>query len=67
MLGLMTEVTPWQDPQARRGVHHSVPGLPEPTRTWQVSRSSQQARDGAGRPLEGWLEDLTVASTVGAD
>jgi hypothetical protein len=63
----MTEVTRWRDPDAARHAYHAVPGLPEPTRTWHVSRSSQKAKDGVGRALESWLDDLTVTSTVDAD
>jgi hypothetical protein len=63
----MTEITRWQDPAARRGIHHFVPGLPEPPRTGHASRTSTGSPDLVGRALEEWLEGLTVASTVDAD
>jgi hypothetical protein len=72
----MTEITRWQDPAARRGTHRFVPGLPEPRRTRNVSRTSSTStastassgpNDVVGRALEDWMEGLTVASTVDAD
>jgi len=65
--GVMTEITRWQDPAARRGVHQFVPGRPEPPRSNHVSRTSAGTSDGVGRALEDWMEGLTVASTVDAD
>jgi len=62
----MTEITRWQDPAARRGIHRFVPGLPEPTRASNTTRTSS-AGDVVGRALEDWMDGLTVASTVDGD
>jgi hypothetical protein len=63
----MTEITRWQDPAARRGIHQFVPGLPEPPRSGNLSGSSSRPGDVIGRALEDWLDGLAVASTVDAD
>ena len=63
----MTEITQWQDPAARRGIHRFVPGLPEPIRARSASRRLTAAGDAMGRALEDWMDDLTVASTVDGD
>jgi hypothetical protein len=63
----MTEITQWQDPAARRGVHRFVPGLPEPIRARKATHASTRTEDVMGRALEDWMDDLTVASTVDAD
>jgi hypothetical protein len=63
----MTEITRWQDPAARRGMHSFVPGLPEPPRSANVSRTSSASGDVVGRALEDWMAGLTVASTVDGD
>ena len=63
----MTEITRWQNPAARRGVHRFVPGLPEPIRAGSASTASTPAGDAMGRALEDWMQHLTVASTVDGD
>ena len=63
----MTEITKWRDPATRRGIHRFAPGLPEPPRTTNLSRSSSSRSDIGGRALEEWLDGLAVASTVDAD
>jgi hypothetical protein len=63
----MTEITKWQDPAARRGVHRFVPGLPEPIRASSGTHTSTTAGDRVGRALEDWMDGLTVASTVDGD
>ena len=60
----MTEITKWRDPATRRGVHQFAPGLPEPPRTTNLSRSPSSRSDIGGRALEEWLDGLAVASTV---
>lgn len=60
----MTEITKWRDPATRRGVHQFAPGLPEPPRTTNLSRSSSSRSDVGGRAHEEWLDGLAVASTV---
>jgi len=62
----MTEITRWQDPAARRGIHRFVPGLPEPIRA-RNGHVSTTAEDLMGRALEDWMDGLTVASTVDGD
>jgi hypothetical protein len=37
--------------------------LPEPPRHSHVSKSVPATRDGFGRTLEEWMQDLTVVST----
>jgi hypothetical protein len=63
----MTEITRWQDPAARRGIHRFVPGLPEPIRASSASRTATTTGDVMGRALEDWMDGLTVTSTVDAD
>ena len=63
----MTEITRWQDPAARRGIHRFVPGLPEPTRARNGTHVFTTAEDRMGRALEDWMDGLTVASTVDGD
>lgn len=66
----MTEITQWQDPAARRGIHRFVPGLPEPIRArngTHVSTTMGSTGDAMGRALEDWLDGLTIARTVDAD
>jgi hypothetical protein len=67
MIWVMTEVTRWRDPAARRSAYHAVHGLPEPPRSGHVSRSSGPPKDLIGRALEEWLAGLALASTVDAD
>ena len=62
----MTEITQWQDPAARRGIHRFVPGLPEPVRARNGTHTTTTA-DVVGRALEDWMDGLTVASTVDGD
>jgi hypothetical protein len=63
----MTEITQWQDPAARRGIHRFVPGLPEPIRARNGDHASTSLGDAMGRALDDWMDDLTVTSTVDGD
>ena len=63
----MTEITRWQDPAARRGIHSFVPGLPEPPRSRNGNHVYTSTGDAIGKALEDWMEGLTVASTVDGD
>ena len=63
----MTEITRWQDPAARRGIHRFVPGLPEPTRARKTTPVPARKQDAMGRALEDWLDGLTIARTVDGD
>jgi hypothetical protein len=60
----MTEITRWRDPAVKpypRGP------LPEPPRTYRLSKTLAAPRDRLAHALEEWLDDLTVSSTVDAD
>jgi hypothetical protein len=57
----MTAVTQWRE--AGSGKHWAPAALPEPPRHSHMSKSVPATRDGLGRTLEEWMQDLTVVST----
>jgi hypothetical protein len=61
----MTALTPWRE--AGKGKHWAPRALPEPPRHRRVAKSAPLPRDPAGRELEEWMRDLTVARTHDGD
>lgn len=61
----MTSITRWRAEGATpKHVHRS---LPEPPRTWRVSKLARAPKDRVARALEDWLKDLSVSTTHDAD
>jgi hypothetical protein len=63
-MAAMTEITRWRDPSVKPFPRGS---LPEPPRTWHISKTSARPKDRLGHALEEWLADLPVASTADAE
>jgi hypothetical protein len=61
----MTAVIQWR--VAGSGKHWAQRALPEPPRHRRMSKTAELPSDKIGRELEGWLSELTVASTHDAD
>ena len=57
----MTAVIQWRE--AGNGKHWAQRALPEPPRHLRLSKTATVPNDDAGRDLEDWLGELTVAST----
>ena len=57
----MTAVTQWRE--SGSGKHWAPAALPEPPRHSHVAKSVPAPRDGLGRTLEEWMQDLTLVST----
>jgi hypothetical protein len=47
--------------------HWAARPLPEPPRTYRVSKSARPPIDRIGRQLEDWLRELTVGNTLEGD